>query len=1006
MSPKAAEAEKKALVTGLSLARAAKTERPLYFIMGLKDAKPCVLLIERKRVASDKFHRAMQQHGAKGFVSGVCFEEDGKIIFEVPKKPNPAWAAGVNHLASAAGSTIHAEFRQGRDPLTVPEPTDEPNQAVETDGQQWQQPRRPGDAAAKKPEEDAAAKPQDKEAAIQKAKELLRKLQTSGLPEELLNRYKARISEYLQQQRPDELENLDKAINVAIARNKQNEGRAAKNLEEAAAKKPESEAVRLKAEQLQQELQSSGLPASLVKKFSDAISSPAAQTLGTLAQIDQMIKGAIARNKQSAERPATKVEEAAATTPEEEQAAEQKARALQEKLHRLDLPDEAMVTKYTTFITQASQSINLAVLEKIDQQLDQLGVKRQAAIQKSVEELQSKLRNSGLPPDQLNTFDQHISNFQQQPRRQMATQIAQMIDEAIANHKQHEEEAAAKQLEEQPATQPQKEEAAIQKARALLQKLQTSGLPTEKTDKLKNAIKQAFDNDRSKFERIDALIDHEVAAKLSEEEAAAKLREEEAAKLREEEAAKLREEEAAKLREEEAAAKKLEEEAAKLREEEAAAKLRQEEAAKLREEEAAAKLPQEEAAKLEEEAATKLEEEAATTPPEEEAAAKKLEDEAATKQKARELLQKVESSGFPESSASFKGYIEDALQHNDRSKLERFDKLLDGLIAKRREKIERDADRLGLSSQEKKALLGLNTTRPQVATSVAQLLDSLSAGKSLTGSGKSLEEVNAEFTQAEEAKVRAYRDRESTVAAYNVAIAEVHAIAAAGGNQTVARPKHDQAKAIYEAADAEKSASIENLAAAKKKQQDAQKVHDSKTLLLDAVRFGPLSGKDTGRLTEETMLEFVAGFKTNPQLASKALDMAQFAQHPEVLAKGLKVLGSADFGNADAATVAKMVTNAFKMGDRLGGDYFERMEAFYKADKQKVSASVQSGGGVNWIQNKGTCRRKYQGSRYSGRRFHNGEREFRRARGSGCHGRIALPSRFVAQSATRPCRAI
>lgn len=121
----------KALAGGLAKARTAKADKPLFFAMVLKGSDGA-LLVERKKIAPAKIQEAKKRTGGSTVVLGVCYGEEGLLVFETAGAPGGTWAQAAKKIAKeSCGATITAEFRQGRDPDSIPEPHDDEQETAE-----------------------------------------------------------------------------------------------------------------------------------------------------------------------------------------------------------------------------------------------------------------------------------------------------------------------------------------------------------------------------------------------------------------------------------------------------------------------------------------------------------------------------------------------------------------------------------------------------------------------------------------------------------------------------------------------------------------------------------------------------------------------------------------------------------------------------------------------------------------------------------------------------------
>jgi hypothetical protein len=130
-----ASTESNDLAKGLAKAKTATTNKPAFFVLVLKGAEG-VLLVDGKKIAANQIAEAKKRSGGTTLVNGVCYAEDGQIIFETPKPPAAAWAAAARKSAKDdANQTIKAVFRLGRDPDSVAESEEETESEEKTDGE-------------------------------------------------------------------------------------------------------------------------------------------------------------------------------------------------------------------------------------------------------------------------------------------------------------------------------------------------------------------------------------------------------------------------------------------------------------------------------------------------------------------------------------------------------------------------------------------------------------------------------------------------------------------------------------------------------------------------------------------------------------------------------------------------------------------------------------------------------------------------------------------------------
>jgi hypothetical protein len=112
------------------------------------------------------------------------------------------------------------------------------------------------------------------------------------------------------------------------------------------------------------------------------------------------------------------------------------------------------------------------------------------------------------------------------------------------------------------------------------------------------------------------------------------------------------------------------------------------------------------------------------------------------------------------------------------------------------------------------------------------------------------------------------------------------------------------------------------------------------THLLDSVSVGGLSRPSVAG--HEHAPAIVAKFANHPEVAEMGLELLPEAPHPEVLAGGVEALGplmASKFAYQVGSTTVTQGNpeikgrNALAMGSQVGGDYFEKLTAYYAADK-------------------------------------------------------------------------
>ena len=110
------------LADNLKRATRAPADHPYFFALVVKGGTDGQLIVSKGRVPEKQIAEAKKETGGSAVVKGVCFGEDGTLVFETPKLPAPAWTPLVKRLAKeGAGLALKAVFRQGRDPDQLPD---------------------------------------------------------------------------------------------------------------------------------------------------------------------------------------------------------------------------------------------------------------------------------------------------------------------------------------------------------------------------------------------------------------------------------------------------------------------------------------------------------------------------------------------------------------------------------------------------------------------------------------------------------------------------------------------------------------------------------------------------------------------------------------------------------------------------------------------------------------------------------------------------------------------
>jgi hypothetical protein len=116
------------LLTNLKRAQKAPSDKPLFFALVVKGTADGKLIISKYKIPEKQVGEAKKATGGTTVVKGVCFGEDGQLVFETAKPPAPSWAVVAKKLAKdATGLLIKPVFTQGRDDEAVSESVAEPD---------------------------------------------------------------------------------------------------------------------------------------------------------------------------------------------------------------------------------------------------------------------------------------------------------------------------------------------------------------------------------------------------------------------------------------------------------------------------------------------------------------------------------------------------------------------------------------------------------------------------------------------------------------------------------------------------------------------------------------------------------------------------------------------------------------------------------------------------------------------------------------------------------------
>ncbi len=110
------------LKTALQNATKAPSGKPYFFAMVIKGGVEGALFADRRKVPTKWVDAAKKEFNTSTVVRGLCFGDEGKLVFETAKPGTSSMEAMAKRLAQVqCGLTIKPEFRQGRDENQIAE---------------------------------------------------------------------------------------------------------------------------------------------------------------------------------------------------------------------------------------------------------------------------------------------------------------------------------------------------------------------------------------------------------------------------------------------------------------------------------------------------------------------------------------------------------------------------------------------------------------------------------------------------------------------------------------------------------------------------------------------------------------------------------------------------------------------------------------------------------------------------------------------------------------------
>jgi len=104
------------LATHLKMARTADKTNALFFSLVMKGGADGALIVAKKKVSPKDIKAAKDKCGGTAVLSGRCFSEDGKVVFEMPKTPPGAMTKVLKTIITRdAGFTLNVLPRQAPD---------------------------------------------------------------------------------------------------------------------------------------------------------------------------------------------------------------------------------------------------------------------------------------------------------------------------------------------------------------------------------------------------------------------------------------------------------------------------------------------------------------------------------------------------------------------------------------------------------------------------------------------------------------------------------------------------------------------------------------------------------------------------------------------------------------------------------------------------------------------------------------------------------------------------
>ncbi len=242
---------------------------------------------------------------------------------------------------------------------------------------------------------------------------------------------------------------------------------------------------------------------------------------------------------------------------------------------------------------------------------------------------------------------------------------------------------------------------------------------------------------------------------------------------------------------------------------------------------------------------------------------------------------------------------------------------------------------------------------PEIAASLVGVLETT---QNTLAPGKSFEDTRRQIAEVQPQIAKARREAEEADAEYNKA-RKLYDAAAVGTPQR-------------NAAGARMNASIKAENDANQKIADLSKttaLFQADSRLRGALRFSPVfrppvnpdhvAGLSPARkdarhqqnaARQRAVATILSHFNDHPELAVAALDILPGTEHPEAVAAAIPVVGTLRAGNFagrvnDPDQCAQVANNALKMAGTVGGDFSERLAAYYASEAPKEDDALHAG---------------------------------------------------------------